>query len=106
MDGIVSAEHFNVLYKQPQFYSSSTGTTLKGHGWILASSPGSLKTSESLETRLGWIHGTHVSWSSFYQVSKCQSVHESSPESRFYTDPCTPGFRYPGLACLTSSCLQ
>ena len=37
MDGILSAEHFSVLYKQPQFYvvsKSSTGTTLKGHGWI------------------------------------------------------------------------
>ena len=37
MDGILSAEHFNALYKQPQFYlvsKSSTGTTLKGRGWI------------------------------------------------------------------------
>ena len=37
MVAILSAEPFNVLYKQPQFYSVSkvsTGTTLKGHGWI------------------------------------------------------------------------
>ena len=54
------------LYKQPQFYSvskSSTGTTLRGHGWI---------------------YGRPC------QVSKCQAVHKSSPESRFYTDPYTP----------------
>ena len=38
-------------------------------------------------------------------MSKYQSVHESSPESRFYTDPCTPrlAVRAPcGFACLTS----
>ena len=49
----------------------------------------------------------YISWSSFYQVSKGQSVHES----RFYTDPCTPirpAARAPtdilSLAYLTSSC--
>ena len=58
------------------------GTTLKGHGWI---------------------HGICI-MVVIYQVSKGQSVHESSPESRFYTDPCTPtrlAARYPNLA---SSC--
>ena len=80
MDGIVSAEHFNVLYRQPQFYSSSTGTTLKGHGWILASSP---------EDELRWIHGTciMVVIDEFIRCPRCQSVHESSPESRVLHGP-------------------
>ena len=37
MDGIVSAEHFNVLYKQPEFYlvsKSSTGTTCTEGAWL------------------------------------------------------------------------
>ena len=38
-------------------------------------------------------------------IPRCHSVHESSPESRFYTDPCTPrrAVRAPiDIACLTS----
>ena len=62
--GIVSAEHFNVLYRQPQFYSSSTGTTLKGHGWILASSP------EDEARLVGYM--AHVSWSSLMILSGVQ----------------------------------
>ena len=58
------------------------------------------------------IHGICIMiviYSLNYQMSKCHSVHESSPESRFYTYPCTPkravrasSYRYCVLACLTS----
>ena len=65
MVAILSAEPFDVLYKRPQFYSvskSSTGTLNTGGAW--------------LDT---W-HMCHIIIY-LYQVSKCQSVRESSPES-------------------------
>ena len=72
MDGILSAEPFNVLYKWPQFYSvskSSTSTLNTGGEWLAA----------------------YVSWSSFIALAiRCPNVSQFMSPGFTPTQWCTP----------------
>ena len=71
---------------------------MEGHGWII-----------SMVGYMAYVSYHHLQP---YQVYKCQSVHESSPESRFYTDPMMHSWTccsssYPGIdmiACTILCC--